>query len=76
MQTTEPFPMWMLALIIPIALLEMGLMIYALVDLVKRKKTKGPKWVWALIIVLVNIVGPIVYLFAGREEDVDEGEEA
>jgi hypothetical protein len=40
----------------------------ALVDLVRRERTRGPKWVWAVVIVLVNLIGPVVYLFFGREE--------
>jgi len=73
MEQLDGFAVWVIALIIPIALLQLGLMIYALIDLVHRKRTKGPKWVWVVVIVLVNIFGPIVYLLAAREED--EGEE-
>ncbi|HNT56072.1 MAG TPA: PLD nuclease N-terminal domain-containing protein [Anaerolineaceae bacterium] len=58
-----------LPLLIPIALLQLGLMVFALVDLLRRQRTKGPKWMWALIIILVNFIGPVVYLLAGREED-------
>jgi hypothetical protein len=57
-----------LPLLIPVIILELGLMIAALVDLIKREKTKGPKWVWILVIVLVNLFGPIVYFLVGREE--------
>jgi hypothetical protein len=57
-----------LPLLIPVFLLELGLMIAALIDLIKREKTKGPKWVWVLVIVLVNLFGPIVYFLVGREE--------
>ena len=58
----------LLPFLIPIILLQLGLMIFALVDLVRREKTKGPKWLWALIIVFVNLVGPILYFIIGREE--------
>ena len=58
-----------LPLLIPIAVLQLGLMIFALVDLIRRQRTKGPKWMWALIILLINFIGPVVYLLAGREED-------
>jgi len=62
-------PTWALVLIVaPVAAIEIGLMIYALVDLSKCERTKGPKWMWVLIIVLINIIGPIIYLVAGREE--------
>ena len=54
--------------LIPIVLLQLGLMVFALVDLIRRERTKGPKWVWALVIIFVNLIGPIVYLVAGREE--------
>ncbi|HZU87521.1 MAG TPA: PLDc N-terminal domain-containing protein [Anaerolineaceae bacterium] len=57
-----------LPLLIPVVILELGLMIAALVDLIKREKTKGPKWVWVLVIVLVNLFGPIVYFLVGRDE--------
>ncbi len=58
-----------LPLIIPIVLIELVLMIVALVDLVKREKTTLPKWVWALIIIFVNLIGPIVYFIVGRKEE-------
>ena len=58
----------LLPFLIPIILLQLGLMIFALVDLVRREKTKGPKWLWALIIVFVNLIGPILYFIIGREE--------
>lgn len=54
--------------LIPILLLQLGLMGFALVDLARRERTKGPKWVWAIVIVLVNLIGPILYLVLGREE--------
>jgi len=55
-------------LLIPIILLQLGLMIAALVDVIKREKTKGPKWVWIMVIVFVNLLGPIIYFIAGRDE--------
>lgn len=57
-----------LFLLIPIALLQLGLMVAALIDLTKREKTKGPKWVWILVIVFGEIIGSIVYFIFGREE--------
>lgn len=54
--------------LIPIVLLQLGLMVIALVDLIKRERTKGPKWAWALIIIFINLIGPVIYLVVGREE--------
>jgi hypothetical protein len=49
---------------------ELALGVFALVDLVRRPRTGvvfGNKWVWVAIIVLVNLVGPILYLAIGRK---------
>lgn len=58
-----------LPLIIPVVLIELVLLITALVDLIRREQTHGPKWVWALVIVLVNFIGPIIYFVAGRKDE-------
>ena len=57
-----------LPLLIPIILIELGLIIGALVDLIRRPKVRGPKWMWVLIILIVNFIGPIIYFVVGREE--------
>jgi hypothetical protein len=57
-----------LPLLIPIVLLELGLMIYCVVDIARRPKTRGPKWMWLVIVILVNLLGSIAYLLIGREE--------
>ena len=57
-----------LPFLIPIILLQLGLMAVALIDLARRERTHGPKWLWALVIIFVNLIGPIVYFVIGREE--------
>jgi hypothetical protein len=59
----------LLPLLIPLFLVQLGLMIAGIIDLVKREKTKGPKWMWVIIVVFVNIIGPIIYFVVGREEE-------
>jgi hypothetical protein len=54
--------------LIPVIVIELALMITALVDLIRREQTRGPKWAWALVIVLVNFIGPIVYFVIGRKD--------
>jgi hypothetical protein len=58
-----------LPLLIPVILIQLALIIAALVDLYHRAHTRGPKWVWALVILLINIIGPIVYFVVGRKEE-------
>ena len=58
-----------LPLLIPVFVVQLGLLIFALVDLLKRDKTNGPKWLWVIIIVFVNMIGPIVYFIVGRRDE-------
>ncbi len=59
----------MLPFLIPLFIIQVALMVIALVDLVKRERVRGGnKVVWVLVIILINIIGPIIYLLAGREE--------
>ena len=57
-----------LMLAIPILLIQIGLQVFALVDLYRQPKVRGPKWVWAVIIILGEFIGAIVYLVIGRKE--------
>jgi hypothetical protein len=57
-----------LPFLIPILILQLILVAAALVDLLRRERTRGPKWVWLLIILFVNLIGPIIYFMLGREE--------
>jgi len=63
-------PEQIIALVAPIVIIQLGLMIAALIDLERdeRHVRGGSKLVWALVIVLINVVGPILYFVAGREE--------
>jgi len=59
-----------IALLVPVVAIQLGLMVAALYDLEPedRHVRGGSKLLWALVIVLVNIVGPILYFTVGREE--------
>ena len=54
---------------IPLLLVQLGLMVFCLLDLSRREKTKGPKWLWVILIVFGELIGPVVYLFFGRVEE-------
>jgi hypothetical protein len=58
-----------LPMLIPVVLIELALMVTALVDLIRSSQTHGPKWVWALVIILINFIGPIIYFVVGRLEE-------
>lgn len=54
------------ALVAPIIVIQAILMVVALVDLIRIEKTTGPKWIWAILIVFLNTIGPILYFVIGR----------
>jgi len=59
----------MLPYMAPLIILGVVLLTVALVDLAKRKRvTGGNKIIWALII-FIQIIGPVIYLIAGRKEE-------
>jgi len=59
----------LIPLLIPILIIQIGLQIYALVDLNRQSSVRGSKALWVVIIVLGEILGPIIYfIFAKREE--------
>ncbi len=55
-------------LLVPLIVVQLGLMIYCLVDISRRERVKGPKWLWTIIIIFGELIGPVVYLIAGRED--------
>jgi hypothetical protein len=67
MESLELIRQW-IPLLIPVVILQLALMAAALVDVFRREKTKGPKWVWIVVIIAFNLIGPLVYFIAGREE--------
>ena len=59
-----------IALLVPLILVELGLLAFALNDLIRRERVKGGnKWLWAVLIIFFSLIGPILYLLLGREED-------
>ncbi|MGD7045572.1 PLD nuclease N-terminal domain-containing protein [Jeotgalibacillus proteolyticus] len=57
-----------LAVIAPLLIISLLLAIIALVDVIKRPSTNGPKILWVLCIVLISTIGPILYFIFGRKE--------
>jgi hypothetical protein len=62
-------------LISPVILIQVGIAVYALIDLSRRAKTRGPRWAWALglIITILGVPSGIivsgVYLAWGRHAE-------
>ena len=60
----------LILLVIPLAAIELGLAVTALIHWAKRKTFHGlPRWGWFCVILFVGIVGPVVYLTLGRGDE-------
>jgi phosphotransferase system glucose/maltose/N-acetylglucosamine-specific IIC component len=62
-----------------LTLVELGLLVWAVLDIVQRPAVLwGQKWIWLVIVVLFGIIGPLVYFAIGRtqppvsEKEADE----
>jgi Phospholipase_D-nuclease N-terminal len=66
----ELSPLQIVALLAPIVVIQLGLMVAALIDLEQpdRRVRGGSKLVWGLVIVFVNLLGPLVYFALARED--------
>ncbi len=59
-----------LPILIPIIILEIGLMVYSLRHVLKHDRYKfGSRTMWILIVVFIQIIGPILYLIIGKEDE-------
>lgn len=60
-----------LPLVLPLLVLDLVLIVVALRDLLRpdRRVRGGDKRIWAVVIVVVEIIGPLVYLTLGRVDE-------
>ena len=60
-----------IAVLAPLIILDIVLIVAALYDLTRpdRRVRGDSKVVWALIVVFVSTIGPILYFLAGREPE-------
>ncbi|MGF9769254.1 PLD nuclease N-terminal domain-containing protein [Bacillus albus] len=57
-----------LPIILPIIAVGALLVFIALIDLYRNRKTRKNVLVWSLIIIFVNVLGPILYFVIGRKD--------
>jgi hypothetical protein len=55
-------------LIAPLIGLQLILAVIGLISLYKAEATRGPKWLWVIIIVCGNILGSVAYFVIGRKD--------
>ncbi len=58
-----------LPLLAPLIVIQLALVVAGLWDLSRRAATRGPKWLWAVVILFIQIFGPLAYFVVGRAEE-------
>lgn len=68
-------------LILPVLLIQIAISTYALIDLSRRRRTHGPRWLWAVLLVITLVTVPsglvvsaIYLIWARKEDEEDEGD--
>lgn len=58
-------------LLLPVLVIQLGLMVFALWDITRpERRVRGDsKLMWGLLIVFIGMLGPILYLTVGREQE-------
>ncbi|MBN1368970.1 MAG: PLDc_N domain-containing protein [Dehalococcoidaceae bacterium] len=63
----------MLPFLIPLLIIQLVLLVIALLDLLKRQNMPGnTRLIWLIVIIFVNIFGPVIYLIFGRKDRPDD----
>ena len=62
---TDIFTPVLLAVIIPLAIIQFVLFITALISVVKKEVPGSDKLIWILLIIFVGTIGPIIYFAIG-----------
>ncbi|MDP7980180.1 PLD nuclease N-terminal domain-containing protein [Bacillus sp. WLY-B-L8] len=60
--------MAIMPILLPVILVGMLLVLIALIDLYRHRKTRKNVLIWTLIILFVSILGPILYFVVGRKD--------
>ncbi|MGE6377767.1 PLD nuclease N-terminal domain-containing protein [Peribacillus muralis] len=60
--------MSILPIVLPVIAIGLILVIIALIDLYRNRKTRNNVLLWTLIIIFANTIGPILYFVIGRKD--------
>ncbi|KWX80478.1 PLD nuclease N-terminal domain-containing protein [Paenibacillus jilunlii] len=56
-------------LIGPLLALQALLAVIGLISLGKAERTRGPKWLWVIILIFGNLLGSVAYFTVGRKDN-------
>ncbi|AUG57909.1 MAG TPA: hypothetical protein DCE02_04385 [Ruminiclostridium sp.] len=61
-----------LKLFLPLIILQVGLVLYCIIDILKKGVGNLNKVLWIIIVLFVNTLGPVIYLAVGRKRWEDD----
>jgi hypothetical protein len=56
-------------MLLPLILLQIGMFIFCATRIYREGVENLNRWIWILICLFVNLVGPIAFLIAGRKRE-------
>jgi len=57
-------------LLIPLAVIELGLLVAALIHIFRHKTYRvGNRVIWVIVCILFEIIGPVLYFIFGRADE-------
>lgn len=62
----------LIQILAPFIIIQFILMVIALFAWFKARQSnmlKGNEWVWLIVIILLNVIGPILFFIFGRRQD-------
>ncbi|MCL2889517.1 MAG: PLD nuclease N-terminal domain-containing protein [Eggerthellaceae bacterium] len=59
-----------LVFLVPVMLIELGLMVAALIHILRHNTYKmGNRVIWVLVSIFISIIGPVLYFILGRADE-------
>lgn len=58
----------MILLLLPLVAIQLGLAIYCVLKIFREGVQNLNKWLWLVICVFVNLLGPMLFLIIGRKK--------
>lgn len=70
MEEITALPTPVLIALIVLSVVQVGVEVYAIIDIIRRPSDRivgEKKWIWVVLVLFVNLIGAIIYLVVGRK---------
>ncbi|MFX3632680.1 MAG: PLD nuclease N-terminal domain-containing protein [Candidatus Pristimantibacillus sp.] len=59
----------LIPILAPVMIIQLILIVTALIACARAEHTTGPKWMWVLLIIFIQILGPVMFFIVGRRKE-------